>query len=294
MKSSKKLYSEYFKEYIVDEETLRKLQSELLIILIEVKRICDKYNINYILDSGTLLGAIRHRGFIPWDDDIDIMMLREEYIKFRNAFEKESKGNYILVEPLSDERNISKIIKIYKKGTKYIELSSAGVEGYDMIFLDIFLVENVPEPGIKRRIRGSIYNFSYKAASLCADYMYPSPAIVEKAKENAEIRRYYNLRRATGFIFSHLGGIKFYIKLCERLANQREETGCYGRPSTGKYGRNIHNRDMYSELLEAEFCGIMFKVPVRYDEYLRKMYGDYMRVPDDSEREYHVAYRIEL
>ena len=117
MKDSKNLYTRCFSEYKLSDEDLKKLQSELLEILVDIKTVCDKHQIDYMLCGGTMLGAIRHKGFIPWDDDVDIMMLRNEYNKFKAVFDEELSEKYVLAEPLSSPRYFSKMVKVFKKDT---------------------------------------------------------------------------------------------------------------------------------------------------------------------------------
>ena len=100
MISSKKLYSTAFPEYFLDDDTLKKMQSELFKILLDVKYICEKYDIKYMLNGGTMLGAVRHKGFIPWDDDLDIMMKREEAEKLVARFREEFPDKSLVAEPL--------------------------------------------------------------------------------------------------------------------------------------------------------------------------------------------------
>ena len=289
---SKGLYSRCFEEYRLTDEQLKKLQQELLEMLVDVKTVCDKYGIDYMLCGGTTLGAVRHRGFIPWDDDADLMMLRKEFERFKNVFCNEFPGKYELVEPLSDPLYVSKMVKIFKKGTSFVELPTAGVGGPDMIFLDLFLIENVPAPGWKRSLKALIYNTAFRAASVCIDYRYPSPPILEKCRTDPELRRYYTLRRTLGFFFSLFGKIPFYLKICESLAKQDRETDWLGIPSDSGYTDRIFPRELFTTLVEIPFCGHLMKVPKDYDTYLIGEYGDYMQIPPPEKREYHSAFKI--
>lgn len=294
MKASKSLYSVCFEEYKLSQEMLSKLQHELLLMFLDIKSVCDKQDIDYMLSGGTMLGAIRHKGFIPWDDDIDIMMLRDEYERFIEIFRKEYSDKYTVLEPLTDEHYVSKMVKIYKKGTTYIEIPTAGVHGPDMIFVDLFIIENVPAPGLLRKLKAKVYDFAFKASSVCIDYRYPSPVIEEKTKTNKDLKKYYNFRKKLGFIFCHLGGMKFYLRICDAIANQKNSTGWLGIPSGISYQKEIFPDTVYRELTKTYFCGYEVKIPAAYDKYLQNLYGDYMQIPPVEKREYHVAYKIEF
>ena len=145
MQDSKGLYSKCFAEYRLSYKDLHRLQQVLLTMLVDIKTVCDRHQINYMLCGGTTLGAVRHQGFIPWDDDVDVMMLRSEFNRFKKVFRDAFSEKYELVEPLSDPRYVGKLVKIYKKGTTFIEIPTAGVGGPDMIFVDLFLIENLRE-----------------------------------------------------------------------------------------------------------------------------------------------------
>lgn len=127
------------------EYDIRKLQQAILIIMDEIHRICQEHNITYSICGGTLLGAVRHEGFIPWDDDLDIMMIRSEYERFISICKKElSTEKFYLQTQDTDEYYAFAFAKIQLKGTLFLEEWALNVDIPKGIFVDIFPLDNLP------------------------------------------------------------------------------------------------------------------------------------------------------
>ena len=139
--------------YEISDLELKQLQRIELEMLIEVDRICRKYHIQYSLDGGTLLGAIRHKGFIPWDDDIDVIMLRPEYFRFRKVCKQElDQSRFFLQDYLSDPYYRWGYAKIRRNNTKFMRQGQETLKQHSGIFIDIFVADNVPDGYFNRRV----------------------------------------------------------------------------------------------------------------------------------------------
>ena len=137
-------------------DLMKKVHKVQLEMALEVKRICQNNNIKYFIIAGTLLGSVRHGGFIPWDDDLDIGMLREDYDRFIKIAQKEIGEEYFLQTWDTDSGFALPIAKIRKNGTKFIEQNSSKSELHNGIYIDIFPFDNVPDSDFKKKLQNIV------------------------------------------------------------------------------------------------------------------------------------------
>ena len=143
---------------IIDEKLRRELQYTILSVYNDIKEVCDKYGLSLFLCGGSALGAVRHQGFIPWDDDMDVSMTRDDYQKFEQIFEKELSNRYILMAPGYKNGSRSRFPKILKKGTLFREIGINAPDEECGIFLDIFILDNVPDNKFWKTLKGYTCN----------------------------------------------------------------------------------------------------------------------------------------
>lgn len=124
---------------------MKLIQNVLLEILLEIDRVCKIYGIHYSLCYGTLLGAVRHKGFIPWDDDLDIAMLRPEYDKFTKVCQSAFKKRFFLVDASTEEAYPYDFAKVVKEQTVYLERGAEYKNIHKGIYVDIFPLDNVKQ-----------------------------------------------------------------------------------------------------------------------------------------------------
>ncbi len=137
----------------ISDVQLKQLQRVELEMLVELDRICRKYHIQYSLDGGTLLGAVRHKGFIPWDDDIDVIMLRTEYFKFRKACKHDLDcERFFLQDYRSDPGYRWGYAKLRRNHTELMREGQERLGQHSGIFIDIFVADNVPDQFFSRRV----------------------------------------------------------------------------------------------------------------------------------------------
>ncbi|MCR5762007.1 MAG: LicD family protein [Treponema sp.] len=265
----------------LDNETLRKLQLAELQLLKEIDRICSKLDIKYNIIAGTMLGAIRHKGFIPWDDDADVAMLRPEYERFRIACETELDKNKFYFQ---DQRNTVGYRwgygKLRLKNTLFLREHQESMPYEQGIFLDVFPMDNIPDNYFLR----TLHNFH----CYCIRKIFWSE-IGKKADKNF-------IKRVVYFFLSKIPEktIKNYYWRFIKRGNKKETENVrmlmFPSP-TKDYG---YSREWYEDRALYDFEGLRFPGAKDYDAYLIRCYGDYMKLPPVEKRKVHPVSDIKV
>ena len=260
----------------IDAEELKKIQLEILGYVTDY---CDKNGIEYFLDCGTLLGAVRHKGYIPWDDDIDIGMLRPSYEKFLREFNKSSK-KYRAYSIENNNSFCSPHAKVMDTDTILYEPDENGRKL--SVNIDVFIYDNAPDDDKLLKIAFNKRDF----------YRNLNQLRTLNNKPNGNIFR-RNLIRFLRILVKPFKKNYFCIKMIEnskKYANT--QTNRVGNFTS--YSRTVCNRHVFDEYTTVEFEGKTYKAPKGYDEWLRSFYGDYMQLPPPEKRVSHhsfIAYK---
>lgn len=259
---------------------LRKAQLLMLKILREVHRVCEENGIHYFLSDGTLIGAVRHNGFIPWDDDLDIGMLRADYEKFCQIAGKKLGEEYFFQTCRTDKGYGLQFGKVMLKNTTWIEYAARKTKRKETgIYIDVFPYDKIP---MERKIQRKHY-FWFK---------FWNSLIHHKNK-------YYYISNSKGFIhklfFLILEMLSFFIPLefciqkreflCRKYENLTENF--FVTEFGGDFLKSQNNYDSFKNLVLHEFEGELFYIPKAYDSILTNLYGDYMTLPPVEYRQNH-------
>lgn len=263
--------------YEISDIELKQLQKTELEMLIEFDRICRKYQIRYSLDGGTLLGAVRHKGFIPWDDDIDVIMRREEYFKFRKACKKDlDRSRFFLQDYRTDPGYRWGYAKLRRNGTEFVRRGQELLKQHSGIFMDIFVADNVPDGYISRRVH-HFFCFLIRKA-LYAE-------VGKYNEENPIFRQIYQMLsripRDLFFSMRNALAVRANQKPTELISHYTLEY-----PKHCRYGLP---GKCFDELTELDFENRKFYAFRDYDLYLSTYYGDYMTLPPKEKRKPHLT-----
>ena len=246
---------------------LNELQKTLLSMLNDFDDVCQKHGIPYQLFSGTALGAVRHHGFIPWDDDIDVVMLREDYERFFDKAAKDFDSEKYYVQREFTEHWPMFFSKLRLNGTTYIEkYHSHDARIHQGIYIDIFPFDNLSDSRLMQKLQyiaskiviaKSLYTRGYETNSTVKKcFMQFCRILPTEPFKRLCIRRNYS---SSLKVHTFFGGGK-------------------------KFERSIFMREWFEQSVKMRFEDSEFPVSAHYDEMLRVMYGDYMIMPTLEQR----------
>lgn len=258
---------------IISNEQLKKLHKIELAALIKFDEICRKHNINYSLAAGTMLGAVRHHGFIPWDDDIDVIMLRKDLERLRKIDASEWGDKYFYQSYQTDSHYLYTFDKLRVNGTYFGEkaLEGTGIE-HTGVYIDIFSVEKVPE-SFKQNIQVlqfDLIRLLFMAKYINLDYREGTE------KKIAQFLRVLLKNTSSEALF------KKYTEIITKYNNSKSTK--YRAFTSFKADKEIYREKYFDELIDMEFEGKLFKVTKYYDKVLTELYGDYMKLPPKDQQ----------
>lgn len=254
------------------KKKLRKLQLTELKILKEIDRICTKYKIRYYLGEGSLLGAVRHQGFIPWDDDMDILMQREDYEKFLRVAPSEISKDYEIQHSTTIKNYWSPFIKVrYLKKSSYHQQHIAHLSDHNGPLIDIFPLDNVPK---KDSLQQYIQAMQIKLYRGMISYKLGTRNPRKwKGRIVKFLSHFYTLKRLHAnldktFKKYNSKNNKYIVNLASYYSYKKQTVpkNWYGKPRLVKFEKN------------------MFPIPKEAEKILSSIYGNYMELPPEEKR----------
>ncbi|OBR63546.1 hypothetical protein A7K91_06215 [Paenibacillus oryzae] len=266
------------KVYNLSTEELKQLQSIELELLIEFDRICRKHNITYSIDGGTLLGAIRHGGFIPWDDDADVILNRNEYEKLLLVVDQELNTDKFYLQDINRTPGYRwGYAKLRRLNTEFIRLNQEDMPYEQGIFLDIFVCDNVPDHYVSRCVC-NFHSFIYRKIFYSEVGKHTASGIARL------VYKILNLMPEKALKSNYAHYVKF------RNRKNTEMVKCLTFPACNRvYG---YKRKWYEDTIDMKFENVTLKASRDYDEYLTFLYGDYLKLPPIEKRKVHPVSKL--
>lgn len=248
-------------------EQLQSLKNCERDMLSEFVRICDKHGIKYFVQGGTLLGTVRHGGFIPWDDDVDVSLHRDDYEKFIAVAQKELPDYYFLQTKDTDPEYPNNFAKIRDSRTTFIESSAKKLNINHGVYIDIFPLDNYPS-GKKAKV----YELKKKLLTqrIYKAFYMPHMSFIAKI-----------ITMITMLLFPSLRGA---VDKREKLFKSVPYSDRVINNSGAWLDKEIIPREWVQDAIKMEFEGIKVNVSDKFDEWLTYVYGDYMSLPPENER----------
>lgn len=261
---------------MLKQQTKMTAHQELLIeMLKDIDTICKKHRISYQLFAGTALGAVRHHGFIPWDDDVDIIMLRSEYERFFSEAAGDFDKTRYFVQREHSEHWPMPYSKLRRNNTTCIEkYHPKDLKTHQGVYVDIFPCDNLSDSALVRRMQFVVSKIIIAKSLYARGYETNSVA----KKLFMQVCRVFSLKKLKA--------------ICVREKDQKTLFVHTFFAAGRKYEKNIFPRTWIEQSVEVQFEDGVFPISAYYDELLTKLYGDYHALPslEDRKCKEHVAF----
>lgn len=253
-------------------EQVKRAQMDLLM---EVDRICRKHNLKYFLTGGTLLGAIRHNGFIPWDDDLDIAMMRPDYDRMMEIMKTELDPAYFVHNWHTDPASPHSFSKLKIRGTHYPEGLAQGSAMNDSIYIDIFPYDYAPESKWTQKIQSIQLYWLKKILLLRCGFDLSGGSTPKK------------ILYGTVEFLSHIRSVEGWKKCfrkVQRIGKYPNSPFVLCTCGVYPYHKELKPREFLEGYTDHRFEGGEFMILEKYDAYLTSHYGNYMQLPPEDQR----------
>ena len=254
------------------------LQKKILEVYEQFRRICEEHNLRYYAIGGTCIGAIRHHGFIPWDDDMDVAMPMSDYMKFREIVKANPPEHYGMFDWQECKHSKIKHIKLFDERTTYIELGMEDMpDRYTGIFIDIMPIAGITENAQKQK----------KYMDKCKRLLRLNAARRFEIKRNVTLKsKVFSIATRILMIWKPFNyySLKYEDHIAKYEFGATEQVFFSWRVPLRVPYKNIFSYKLFKEYIEVPFENTRIRVPKGYDEYLKEDFGNYMQLPSENKR----------
>ncbi|NCB92999.1 MAG: LicD family protein [Clostridia bacterium] len=275
-----------------DEQSLKKLQKIELEMLHDFVDICEKHHLQYFGIGGTAIGALRHQGFIPWDDDIDLAFVRSDYERFCKIVEKDYSNKYYILRYESNKAYPLFTARMCKKGTVFQEHAMKNVDCPFGIFLDLYAYDNVPDDRREMKKQAAAAWVYSKLLILCS---IEQPNLVQLFgwKKKAALAACKVAHHMIKLLHISTDGIVYRCKKCCTRYNKQDTKRLAYLTEAKPYGSMIKKKDLFP-LIQMPFEDLKLNFPNHMHEMMTAYYGDYMQLPPEEKRYNHCPYQLKF
>lgn len=273
-------YNEY------DDKILNHLHELELMILKDFIRICEENNLTYYMYAGSLLGAVRHNGFIPWDDDLDVIMFRDDFEKFKKIFIASENDKYELLCNETEKDYFHLLAKLMLKGTRFEESWVSQVDFHVGINMDIFVLDDLAEGKFKRSYQLK-RSFVYNKLLIMSKVRLDDLPFIQKVVSHAG---YYVLKL---FRVKPSSLNRRCLNFLKKYKNPDAEH-VFDISATSKEYPQIFRKADFKSVAKVKFEDIEVNAPINYDFILTSLYGDYMQLPPEEDRYNHITETLDF